>query len=527
MAIAGGLLTRRALLLAKVESTPGQDALPVASLDAIQVSDPEFSIDPNILERDFVSPDLDPHPHIIGRKLASVTFTTELKGNGTEQSGLVVTDEPKLARLFRGCGYALSGAQGLITAWTTNFAVNNDLTMPAEQGADHNLFTGDGPVQVATNGGTLPTGLAVNTDYWVIRKSGTALALATSRANALAGTEVVLSVADASGNVQLICHSNVHRPNFDQGNSSSEPSDLAIYVGGQEGQSPMTEPSVAGPVLWAIEVTTGGASGAAQVSVTSNNTTDGGADATGVTVTSGTQIALGTTGAYFVMEWTGNLVLGDKYYILVDPDGIRVQPISTGFECLTLYLYEDGLRYRTLANQGTFTIDATAGNFGSVEFTFTGQFTAITDAALPTDEVFEKTLPQQVELGLLTWGSNVSLKAEQWTFDQANNVVPRPDVNQTDGFSGVRISDRTPAGGFNPEAELVATEDFWGDFSAAVQKVFTARTGTTAGNQVVVYGPRVQTSEIGFGDRDGIRSFEHGLLFKRREGNDSVEWTFA
>ena len=75
--VTGGLLSKRALLLAKIETTPGTDALPVPALDAILVADPEFSIDPNILERDFVSSDLSPFEHIIGRKLASITFTTD------------------------------------------------------------------------------------------------------------------------------------------------------------------------------------------------------------------------------------------------------------------------------------------------------------------------------------------------------------------------------------------------------------------------------------------------------------------
>ncbi len=528
MAIAGGLLTRKSLVLAKVEVVPGTDAVPTALLDAIEVIDPEFSIDPNVLEREISSSDLSPHEHIVGRKLASISFTTEAKGNGTEQAGLV-TDaaEPKLARLLRGCGYTLSGAQGLIETWTTAFATNNDLTMPADQGGDHNMQTGDGPVQVALNGGTLPTGLAADTDYWVIRQTATTLQLAISRANALSGTEVVLSVADATGDVQLLCHTMVHRPDASPDNGALEPADLVLYVGGQEAQAPMPVPSVAGPVLYTITVSLGGASATAEVDVSTNNTTDGGADVTGVVVTSGTQIVLGSSGVYFVMEWTGNLVLNDTYRILVSPDGIRAQPISESFQCLTLYFYEDGLLYKTLASQGTFTSDMTAGAFGTFEFTFTGQYVAPADATLPTNEVFEKTLPKQVELGLLTFHSNVGLKVEQWTFDQGNNVVPRPDINQTDGFSGVRISDRVPVGGFNPEAVLVATEDFWADFASALAKVFTARVGTTAGNQLVAYGPRVQTSEIAFGDRDGIRSLDHSLAFRRLNGNDEIEWVFA
>ena len=170
----GGLLTRKALLLAKRETVAGVDAVPTAALDSVLVNDPEFSVDPNVLEREFVAQDLSPFEHIIGRKLASISFTTELKSNGLAQQGDVVANQPKLARLMQGCGYTLSERQALHTGFTTDFATNNDLTLIASSvgpntipSGDHGMKTGDGPVEVFINSGTLPTGLAEATDYWI------------------------------------------------------------------------------------------------------------------------------------------------------------------------------------------------------------------------------------------------------------------------------------------------------------------------------------------------------------------------
>ncbi len=50
------LLTQRALLLAKLEATPGTDAVPTAVADAVLVADPDFTVDPNVLERNFATP---------------------------------------------------------------------------------------------------------------------------------------------------------------------------------------------------------------------------------------------------------------------------------------------------------------------------------------------------------------------------------------------------------------------------------------------------------------------------------------
>ncbi len=56
----------------------------------------------------------------------------------------------------------------------------------------HGLVTGDGPVQFTTTG-ALPGGIAAATDYWVIWVSANLISLATSLANALAGTKVDLT----------------------------------------------------------------------------------------------------------------------------------------------------------------------------------------------------------------------------------------------------------------------------------------------------------------------------------------------
>lgn len=59
--------------------------------------------------------------------------------------------------------------------------------------ATHGLKTGDGPLQASNSGGALPTGIVAVTDYWVIRIDANTFYLATSLANALAGTHLLIS----------------------------------------------------------------------------------------------------------------------------------------------------------------------------------------------------------------------------------------------------------------------------------------------------------------------------------------------
>lgn len=58
-----------------------------------------------------------------------------------------------------------------------------------------NDFNTYSKVRFTNSGGALPTGLAINTDYWLVRVSATTARVATSLANAIAGT--VISYTDA------------------------------------------------------------------------------------------------------------------------------------------------------------------------------------------------------------------------------------------------------------------------------------------------------------------------------------------
>ena len=75
----------------------------------------------------------------------------------------------------------------------------NTLTLTA-----HGLLTGDGPVQFTTDG-TLPAGIALVTDYWIIKVSANAISLAETRGGAVvditdtgSGTHTLVDTADTA-----------------------------------------------------------------------------------------------------------------------------------------------------------------------------------------------------------------------------------------------------------------------------------------------------------------------------------------
>jgi hypothetical protein len=72
-----------------------------------------------------------------------------------------------------------------VTSDTFTAAVTNICTQTG-----HGFLTGDGPIRLTNSGGALPAGLSTGTDYYVEKIDADTFYLATSRANAFAGTEV-------------------------------------------------------------------------------------------------------------------------------------------------------------------------------------------------------------------------------------------------------------------------------------------------------------------------------------------------
>lgn len=120
------ILFDRAVLLAKVESSFRVDASPGPSTDAMLIGSPEFNLDVNQLTRNNVRPDLSPLATVAGRKVASLTFTHEVRNNGNTAG----TTPPLLGVLLRGCGMAQTQVTGTAgTIGTAEATVGNTGTV--------------------------------------------------------------------------------------------------------------------------------------------------------------------------------------------------------------------------------------------------------------------------------------------------------------------------------------------------------------------------------------------------------------
>lgn len=93
------LKKNKQVLLLKLETTFNSDATPTPALDAILCEEPEFTLDPVLLERNFIKPTWSRTAHAVGRKLAKVKFTTEIKNGGA------LGVQCRIGRMLTACGY--------------------------------------------------------------------------------------------------------------------------------------------------------------------------------------------------------------------------------------------------------------------------------------------------------------------------------------------------------------------------------------------------------------------------------------
>lgn len=411
MTVTTPLLTRRAVLQVAMETTYRTEVTPGIN-DALYVEDPDYSVDVAVIERNFSRDDLSPLPNVSGRKMASMKFKTELKGNNKQNTG-IITDAPLLARLFRACGYA-------ITAYA-----------------------------VPKGSKVFPSGVHANEVTWVVD------------------------------------------------DSTCTQTDVIAYY---------------------IKVTTGGASGVAAVTVTSDTVGEQSASAVLTTAVAKT---LGTKNLKVTPTFTGSLVVGQMWVVWALPRGLHLDPISTGFESTTMVMNKDGVQHKMLGTFGSFSISAEAGDKANIDWEFQGTYEAPTDVTLPICN-YEKSLPKQVELARLRTDSDY-LVVNAFNYTQNNDIQIRPDVSAADGYIGTRIVSRNPEGGIDPEAERVADHDFWGKLSSSRQMSFSMRVGTDAGNTVWFIAPSVQYTGLSYQDRNGLLAYDAALKFSRVFGNDELK----
>jgi hypothetical protein len=197
-------------------------------------------------------------------------------------------------------------------------------------------------------------------------------------------------------------------------------------------------------------------------------------------------------------------------------------PTSSSFKSAVLWIYVDGLCHKVTGCRGSFKLLCVVGQTAKIEFKMIGLYTIPTDIAMATP-TYDTTVPPLVLSAAYTWDTDADISyIQQLELDIANVVVQRESLNAATGIAGLEIVGREPKGSFNPEAVLVAGHDIWTDWTSSTEKAITITIGSTSGNKYVITAPKCVLESVGYGDRNGIRTFELPFRMCKNAGNDEL-----
>lgn len=211
---------------------------------------------------------------------------------------------------------------------------------------------------------------------------------------------------------------------------------------------------------------------------------------------------------------------------IVPATSVAYAAASSNHSSLTIYVYEDGLRYILTGCRGMVTAAIATGSFGKLSFTFVGHVSGPTDQALPTATYNSVVPPPAINAPFTidSYSAVISKIDIDWGL-----ALAKPDnLAGADGYGEIQITDRKPTVTIDPLATLVAAYDWITKWkSSAAYALNSGTIGPTAGNRYAITMPAVAYQEIGGADREGIISREVKGLCEESTGDDEIVLTFT
>jgi hypothetical protein len=210
---------------------------------------------------------------------------------------------------------------------------------------------------------------------------------------------------------------------------------------------------------------------------------------------------------------------------------VQYDPVSTGFESLTIYWVMDGNQHAMTGARGSvqFSVSPNDG-MPYMTFSFTGLYVPPSSVSQPSADYSAFQTPDPVTNDNTPTFTlhGTSHNMISFSLDMANQVNYRNVV----GDETVQIIDREPQGSLTIEAPDVGTTDLFSTALSHTLGELSLTHGTTAGNIVEFSTPAstsdggVQVLDPSYGEDDGIATLETSLpLIPSSTGDDELKVT--
>lgn len=200
--------------------------------------------------------------------------------------------------------------------------------------------------------------------------------------------------------------------------------------------------------------------------------------------------------------------------------GVTYRPISDDFESVTVYVNMDGVLHKLTGARGNVTMNVAARQIPIFNFTFTGIFNEVEDAAAPTNVYTAFQTP------LVANNSNTTgfafLGADELVLESLNfNVNNTVDFRSLIGTEYVQITDRRSSGELVIEQpDALTTLDVFAAASENTTGTLAITHGTQAGNRVSLVSRKVDVGNPTYSDSNGVVMANVPVVYIPTVGND-------
>lgn len=212
--------------------------------------------------------------------------------------------------------------------------------------------------------------------------------------------------------------------------------------------------------------------------------------------------------------------------------GQRVEytPVSSAFETLTIYYYDDGVLKKALGCMGSAEIGLGEGERPMLKFKFSGLDGGLAAVATPSMTLTAWKAPLAVtdqNTGDLTFGGTYAAGAITGGTSYPSRGLQLSLGNSLSklallGGQSVGITGRDVSG--SAQFDLTAAQEvsFMTDINANTLTTMSLLHGTTAGNKVLVFAPAVQRINPKQAEYEGYRHLAVDLSLQPSAGNDEL-----
>ncbi len=212
------------------------------------------------------------------------------------------------------------------------------------------------------------------------------------------------------------------------------------------------------------------------------------------------------------VEWDGTSTLPDWATVLlplcgyVNSSGVftqRSEGPGSNVKTGTLAVYENGLKKTLAGAVGNARWMNPSGERSSIEWSFQGVWQAVADTAIlaptyPADTIIRYASATTTLGGTALCVTNTNL-------DFGNNIHLRECASTAAGFVSGIITDAYPSVEINPESDLVANDDHYGDWLAGTEAALSIVLDGPSSSDITISVPKAQIFNIQEGDRGGLQ----------------------